>query len=390
MSAQVLPLRKLEEDVWKGIEQAAETTSEELKKHLEKPELVIVKRTRTIAGFQLASEEEKNKSEKYAEIEVRLQQRKKILEKTRRKASEFREALQRNKIEPIAVLPRNIWQALCEEGGLYRFEAIGKDGMVRCANPSESFSFWLGHLLLQSVVVLGFALFSNVPFQTIGISFLALLASGALVLLRLKKDAVTESWDTLLIIFALICFSNLPAIILMTSPSIFVKGTSVYVTLFFGPMLALIMVSGPSFLLGIAFKNGFFVPLSVWSTRFLMAVVDHKTICKLLWPSKFDLVRDLNQKIKIRFPDPPEDVIDILRAPVCADYGINVAIVDDAIGIEARGFAESIYVKAQLDPIIYLKNRDGDFVAIVAQFGDFPIEQEIIDKIGSVSFLPLL
>jgi hypothetical protein len=99
-------------------------------------------------------------------------------------------------------------------------------------------------------------------------------------------------------------------------------------------------------------------------------------------------------KVGIRLPTPPEDVVETLKK-IAVLPGIKVAAEPGAVGFskspteiiaermreeweeEAR---EAARIRA-LDPIIYLE--EGPAVAIVAQFGDFPMEKALVDAVVS-------
>jgi hypothetical protein len=86
-------------------------------------------------------------------------------------------------------------------------------------------------------------------------------------------------------------------------------------------------------------------------------------------------------------PTPPDDVIEILRK--CRDIpDLKVASVPDAIGFKES--PTQIYNRAiaqveaeqralTLDPIVYFES--GKVACIIAQFGDFPVEQQVVETL---------
>ncbi|MGB3073064.1 MAG: hypothetical protein WBP40_01725 [Candidatus Moraniibacteriota bacterium] len=100
-------------------------------------------------------------------------------------------------------------------------------------------------------------------------------------------------------------------------------------------------------------------------------------------------------KIRICLPQPPADVQEtIIRAqrsglvlhtaavPEAIAFAEN--LVDKVFAIHTEQEAERI-ANARLDPIVYVE--EGKAVAILAQFGDFPIEQELVKKVIGSAFL---
>ncbi|MFZ1655091.1 MAG: hypothetical protein WBO92_01305 [Candidatus Moraniibacteriota bacterium] len=100
-------------------------------------------------------------------------------------------------------------------------------------------------------------------------------------------------------------------------------------------------------------------------------------------------------KIRICLPQPPADVQEtIIRAqrsglvlhtaavPEAIAFAEN--LVDKVFAIHTEQEAERI-ANSRLDPIVYVE--EGKAVAILAQFGDFPIEQELVNKVIGSAFL---
>lgn len=100
---------------------------------------------------------------------------------------------------------------------------------------------------------------------------------------------------------------------------------------------------------------------------------------------------------KITLPEPPTDVIEILRKMAGSGMVLSVAAVQGAVGFNPpleevitkkllkkgadrrQEIADARARARSLDPIIFTKS--GSAVAIVAQFGDFPIEKEVVDTV---------
>lgn len=116
------------------------------------------------------------------------------------------------------------------------------------------------------------------------------------------------------------------------------------------------------------------------------------TLYERLWPKFKEPVEDGRGRdltIGIVLPTPPEDVVETLiraertRLPLqVAAVGEAIRLRHDVVSIFAEAGARQIEAEllaATHDPIIYV--REGSAIAIVAQFGDFPIEQEVIREV---------
>lgn len=98
------------------------------------------------------------------------------------------------------------------------------------------------------------------------------------------------------------------------------------------------------------------------------------------------------EPVEITFPPPPADVVEVLRKTAETGFDVRVAAERSAV---AFSIDPVLYVADQItrreiilrerrarvaaDPIVYV--RLGEAVAILAQFGDFPIEKRVIDSV---------
>jgi hypothetical protein len=140
-------------------------------------------------------------------------------------------------------------------------------------------------------------------------------------------------------------------------------------------------------LLGIFKKTGDRLNARAHAAYHLLRHGRNRVMGEMLSQSSYSTYR-----VGIRLPTPPQDVVDTLKK-IASMGNIRVAAEPGAVGFaksptniiadrilsnweeEAR---EAARIRA-LDPIIFLE--EGPAVAIVAQFGDFPIEKELVDKI---------
>jgi hypothetical protein len=119
------------------------------------------------------------------------------------------------------------------------------------------------------------------------------------------------------------------------------------------------------------------------------------SINDLLWPSYREPAADDDHTlIRIGFPDAPADVQGTLVKAAQAGFEIKIAAVADAITLREDLFA--VLMKSQTrrletmrqagaDPIAFV--AEGSAVAIIAQYGDFPIEVALIDEVAQSVYL---
>ncbi len=127
-------------------------------------------------------------------------------------------------------------------------------------------------------------------------------------------------------------------------------------------------------------------------------------ILNMLWPNKTEPSNKDRSglKVKVKFPEAPEDVNQTLLAIYRA--GIKTMLTTDksAICLETdvfalllsktnseykniKDFERELAARIKADPIIW--TQEGKCVAIIAQYGDFPIEKQVIDKVLKENFM---
>lgn len=120
----------------------------------------------------------------------------------------------------------------------------------------------------------------------------------------------------------------------------------------------------------------------------------HLDVLRSLFPDNVS-VDPANQRITPILPNPPQDVVETLLK--VQKRKLSVTAVPDAISFaetreqiwQGRGTPKDIWAREQgyedyadwvkRDPIIF--TEEGNAAAIIAQFGDFPIEKELVDKV---------
>lgn len=119
-----------------------------------------------------------------------------------------------------------------------------------------------------------------------------------------------------------------------------------------------------------------------------------------------DLLRDMingrgsKTPVRINLPVPPDDVVDVLcrvrdMEPKTAAVPEAISFADGAATVIARHHQARVEAERKEreyqewlknDPIVYVE-KDGA-TGIVAQFGDFPIEQEVVEAVSKTEFFP--
>jgi len=111
---------------------------------------------------------------------------------------------------------------------------------------------------------------------------------------------------------------------------------------------------------------------------------DWAAFVKLLFPRLVSV--DGSFRATLVMPEPPADVAEVLRK--AGDLPLKVAAVAGAIAFKetpselySRVLAARVAELRALrdDPIIYYEC--GEATAVLAQFGDFPVEKQVVDRI---------
>jgi hypothetical protein len=289
--------------------------------------------TRTIAGFEVEAGTVSHDASASP-------QAKKLLESMKNfqsSASKLGETLTRQGVTPLAIVPSAFWHNLCQKAGLIRLTPhndtvhvsnhdVTQQAWHQASLPNKIYSFVVGSPILKASLfacLISWMLFYAFPNE--GMAILA---------------------------------------ILMTCVSLVTIVISAY-------------EAGDSDLEPRHMK-----------TVLRKAIKSHTktgTLPVLLWPEGKATRNGTN--LRIALPQPPVDVQKKLRAAAKTKMDLHVAAVPEAIGfkddvaavlLNAEQKRQEAIVEAKRDPIIFLE--DGDAVAIVAQFGDFPIEQAVVEE----------
>lgn len=298
---------------------------------------VVPQRTRTIAGLKVVSNAARD-----AEVDSNAAKMTDKLLRYRADRELVIGKLKRVGVEPIAVLPLTAWERICDSTGLYRF--MPKGDQVR---------FSASNLLKQA---------------------------------EDYARAKADEWHRRHRVFTLCAFGVwIVAIALCTFMGYSVHG-GWYIPagcFFFCGLSILASPEG-----GLMDSR----PRDIEAARIRELVAEHEkngTLFKELWP---DLKEPENgENIRIALPEPPTDVQERLIAAERARLPLNIAVVGDAIafkepvadvlvGIRGKYWDEVERLEAlNRDPIAYV--IEGTAVAIIDQYGEFPIEKDVINKV---------
>ena len=271
--------------------------------------------------------------------------KRKLLRAFERDAQELTQALADRKIVPLAVLPATAWHAMCKRAGLFTFSA-DKAGFVKVsAEPLKAFEANASRaikrirtvgeiaLLIASVGLLSFGMMDGLFWQSIACVCLAFGLFYANV-----YDQRTEEGRT--------------------------SGTKA------------------------VRKSGLYRMLVRGQLRKFGRMPFSQALDLLLPDYASPAFSDVSAQVVL--PEPPRDVAaTLLKA---RGLSLKTAAAREAIAfaeapamIYARSFGEALklddqnwqQVRQENDPIVFLEK--GTAVAIIAQFGDFPIEKEMVD-----------
>lgn len=157
--------------------------------------------------------------------------------------------------------------------------------------------------------------------------------------------------------------------------------------------------------------SGIWVAASAMSTLLITAIFGTTLAkkmfrAKLTWTGeaglsklfKFTGANGYNNQIGISLPTPPADVAQTLLTASSAGYQLKVAAVREAVTyipslqdtmvntnhrrlreLEEEARIRAIEEARRRDPIVYIESHG--VIAVIAQFGDFPVEKALIDKL---------
>ena len=295
---------------------------------------IAPQRTRTIAGLRVVSNAARD-----AEVDPKAAAMTDKLLRYRADRELVTSKLKRAGIEPLAVLPLIAWDRICDSTGLYRFSPNGdkvRIGGTQLANQVEK------------------------------------------ELVAVERVRVGKSAGKSMLVFGLIAVCS----ILLTIFTSSLWGWGIMVGVF-GAFISLVVRSSDP---AIGWAS------STFKARLEELLAEHEkngTLLKELWPKL--VAPERGSEIRIELPTPPLEVQERLLAAERARFTLCVAVVGEAISFKEsiadvliRGKQEDLIERARLasldrDPIAYVV--EGSAVAIIDQYGDFPIELEVMNQV---------
>ena len=289
-------------------------------------------------------------------ISISIDERRKQLNRFRRERALAAKDLLKQGITPLAIIPNKAWEHICSRSGLIRLSP-DEDGNVHMSSKI------LMDFRARAALIVGAA----EPIVGIGAFFIALILS---IWLAVEQASGWGSRIGLVVI------------------AVIVAGITSWV------MHSLLIGDNKRTL---SYRKKL-VQLQLW--RFGLQPWEARL--QALFPngrSTSSDTEDNSVAIRLILPRPPADIAAILLK--ARDLDLKVAAVSEAIMFAEspehaflrvhEGLAETDreelrrYEEMMRCPIIYIER--GSAVAIIAQFGDFPIEQKVVDEVVSSEFL---
>ncbi len=295
-------------------------------------------RTRFVGGFSVISNAERD-----APVDPDFKNR---LLQYRQDRDSVRGKLAECGVEPKAILPLRAWERICDRTGLYRFSPIGDE--VRL-DPGK---------FLQEV--------------------------------RRSTEIKMKVFNFLSRLL-IVC----QCIYVLSLPFAFGIGTASFFWASVGAIVACLFLW--FFESGQIEANEQGIKRRVENSTVRKWVAKHQengTICTQLWPNFRE--SENGPTIRISFPDMPADVAARVLAAERTGLTLQVALVREAITFKESvsavllSYRDYLMEVARLealnrDPIIYV--TVGSAVAIVDQFGEFPIEKGVMNEVISSDHL---
>lgn len=291
------------------------------------------RRTRTVAGLTVISNAARD-----AEVSPQAATMTDKLLRYRADRELVLGKLKRVGVEPIAVLPLTAWERICNSTGLFRFVPDGDKVRISAAR-----------LIKQA-------------------------ETDAMVEASKKQAIINRKWAGMWALGAIIT-----GVLALTLSGGWWVATAISVVATIGN-------------LGSSEPN--------WRPRDIEARLINErvaelekngTLLKELWPDLIEPAK--GPSIRIALPTPPAEVQERLIAAERARLPLNIAVVGDAIAFkesvagvlinERKSHWDEVERQRQealrLDPIAYV--IEGTAVAIIDQYGDFPIEKAVMNEV---------
>jgi len=302
------------------------------------------------------------------------------------KRNTFKMALNALDVEPIAILPSKVWEKICQECKLYRFENFHADRRSVDADVQEVFgmaqlTFILLPIVLNYVSALTTCLITHVALYKIILLLTFSPIFFYMFFFKPIRDLENEkSVATVLVI---------TGIVTLISPVIIFGTSYITVGMLFLFLLDLVLVVA-------IFKNK---SIQTVAFRICLYLVPNRLLISLLWSSKIDKPLsepkaddndiELIQRVTPFFPTPNLEFKSLLLKLKANYFKLNLAAEPMAIKISRQELygkvAKIVDYQETHDPIVYIKSDDGQNVAILGQFGKFSQEKKAIALVKAMT-----
>lgn len=358
-------------------------------------------------GFEILVERPLNHESELAPLRTKKQVTEKKIEQLtswKVRAVAFAEKLAGHGIVTQAILPREMFNTLCKQFGIYRFENI-KDGKTSITSLGESnFFTTMAEACFMPLPI--FILASIASAFTTEMDVLALAFVGAwfvttctyLTCVELMVAWKWKKWVRYVVPWSVVLISVI-SLGLAVEKSLIILGTypyerlddfSIYTTGIVGiASVAVFLLFSGLFYFGSSLEGKTWwgrtankIVAKLYAQWF--SIISHTQRLKYLFPNMVD--GSDGKRISVRFPRAPYDFISALLELEKSEYKPMIAATPDAITIDRDEVREAIeaHVKEMLtkpEPVLYCikKYIDGtELVAVISSFGEFPNEQEML------------
>ncbi len=278
-------------------------------------------------------------------------------------------------ITPLAIVPLSVWGMLCKQFGLVRFERLSEEGKTGAPGLDD----FAGSILFAAIALLVGLMSGGVTLALVPGMGDALLAGAitfifmvGVYLLGKSLDNLEEGWKqhvAFVMFVTCIGAALLAPTAVAYSPFILLAG---FVP---GFLLLGLLVSRP----GESLRES----LVSLVGKCVLRILPHQKLVRVLFP---DGVDGGTTAISVQFPKPPSDVAEVLKKAGDMNLYVSVAADPAAITLNRDEIVRRIQDFAA-DPVIYVVS--GDMVAILAQFGDFPDEKDVVEAAQRIG-IPLV
>jgi len=324
-------------------------------------------------------------TEEYRKLEARSEQvtqRRKDLNEEQNDLTDFSDAqaafakkLSDAGIPHMTILPKEVWNNLLKELGIFRFEDW-EDGTVPAHDGLSEFSSAIAG---TGIVTLG----AFAVMLAIGVPLTSALAVAALLLF----GSAGVVGGVLAIEVFIPEYKQHPAAALWTFFGVCAPGI-IAAAVTSAQLSHATTGKGVAFGLAIGFAglvSAFVFAYNQYLNSWPVYVLPKWCLLSFLWPDYHD---DGSMRISVRFPNPPDAFRAGRDAAQAAGFDVGIAAESDAIFLDRSGIADALDDAAQerreklrrraADPILYATSDDGELVAVIAQFGQFANEERAV------------